>query len=649
MVICIYRFRYHLVFLLVSVLMMLPAAVLATDPISSTILVISSYNPETRHVSENISDFIKTYESLGGKSTIVVESLNCKNLSEASEWRSRLELILDKYKGKHTPCLIALFGQEAWASYLSIDTEYVKQIPIVSGMVSRNLVQIPSGPFDIVNWEPESKDALTDFADYNIVGGLLYEYRIDKNIELIESFFPQTKQVFFLTDNTYGGVAFQALIKEQMKSYSHLEMLFLDGRKLSLMEVSEAIVNMKKDASLLFCSWRIDSTEKYILNSNLITYGLNSNLPIFTASSLKTNSWIIGGYTPYYQDTGGQMAEVAFNFLSTSSSLRPGLELISSRYIFDMSRLADFDLADRVLPAGSQVINAPPSVYDQYKYTIIAILAFFVLVVVCFAIGLYYIVRINRLKRNLQRSSKELTEAKELAEESNKLKTAFLANLSHEIRTPLNAIVGFSQVLTSRDSSEAEKSQYCEIILKNSDLLLHLINDILDISRLESGRLKLFKERCDLNQLCQTALSTVEYTRRTKAEFFLEMPQEELHIQTDSQRFQQVLINLLTNAAKFTPHGTITLTVTKEHAENRILVRVKDTGCGVPPEKSELIFERFEKLNEYTQGTGLGLSICRVIVAQLGGQIWLDNAYKDGACFVFTHPLQPHVGVNEEQ
>lgn len=198
---------------------------------------------------------------------------------------------------------------------------------------------------------------------------------------------------------------------------------------------------------------------------------------------------------------------------------------------------------------------------------------------------------------------------------------------------------GISSVLVSDDSSPAEKAQYCDIIQKNSDLLLHLINDILDISRMESGKIKFVWEECDVVELCQTALSTAEYGRKTSALFLFETPVASLVIKTDAQRLKQVLINLLSNAAKFTPSGSIKLAIAIDKQHQQLELSVSDTGCGIPSDKSDRVFERFEKLNEYSQGTGLGLAISRLIVENLGGKIWVDKDYTEGARFVFTHPL----------
>lgn len=225
------------------------------------------------------------------------------------------------------------------------------------------------------------------------------------------------------------------------------------------------------------------------------------------------------------------------------------------------------------------------------------------------------------------------------AERSNQLKSAFLANMSHEIRTPLNAIVGFSDVLSAGGASEEEQRGYFEIIRTNSDLLLRLINDILDVSRLEADRVILSLESCNVVQICQQVVASVAQARRSTNQFLFECEREVVEMRTDVQRLQQVVINLLSNADKFTKEGTITLKLEPDTAGNVAVFSVTDTGCGIPLDKQKRVFERFEKLNEYVQGTGLGLSICKLTVEKWGGEIWIDPAYTDGARFMFTHPM----------
>jgi signal transduction histidine kinase len=627
-----------LLVLLLPVVALCP--VKAETTLEGPILIVTSYNPETRSISDNLSAFMDEYRQRGGKYTPIIESMNCKNLSEAYLWKSRMASILGKYKGKNRPSLVILLGQEAWSAYISQDTEIAKKTPSICGMVSVNGLVLPDDSIDTRVWEPESKNIYTDFGDYNIVAGYVYEYDVDKNIELMRRFYPDMRRVAFISDNTYGGLSMQALVKKEMEKYPDLETIWLDGRTETFMEVSERMRRLPQNTCVLLGTWRVDCTESYVIgNTTYMLRDANPTLPVFTIASVGLGHWALGGYTPEYHAVGKNIGAVTYDFLDKGD--REGVDLVTipGNYTFDIKRLHEFKLDSLNLPQGAVLVNKTPSLYEQYKYWVIGVVSAFMFLIACFLIAIYYIIRINHLKHHLEVSGEELLVAKEKAEESNRLKTAFLANMSHEIRTPLNAIVGFSSVLVSDDSSPAEKAQYCDIIQKNSDLLLHLINDILDISRMESGKIKFVWEECDVVELCQTALSTAEYGRKTSALFLFETPVASLVIKTDAQRLKQVLINLLSNAAKFTPSGSIKLAIAIDKQHQQLELSVSDTGCGIPSDKSDRVFERFEKLNEYSQGTGLGLAISRLIVENLGGKIWVDKDYTEGARFVFTHPL----------
>ena len=633
----IFRF-FMLLVLLLPVVALCPVKAETTP--EGPILIVTSYNPETRSISDNLSAFMDEYRQRGGKYTPIIESMNCKNLSEAYLWKSRMASILGKYKGKNRPSLVILLGQEAWSAYISQDTEIAKKTPSICGMVSVNGLVLPDDSIDTRVWEPESKNIYTDFGDYNIVAGYVYEYDVDKNIELMRRFYPDMRRVAFISDNTYGGLSMQALVKKEMEKYPDLETIWLDGRTETFMEVSERMRRLPQNTCVLLGTWRVDCTESYVIgNTTYMLRDANPTLPVFTIASVGLGHWALGGYTPEYHAVGKNIGAVTYDFLDKGD--REGVDLLTipGKYTFDIKRLHEFKLDSLNLPQGAVLVNKTPSFYEQYKYWVIGVVSAFMFLIACFLIAIYYIIRINHLKHHLEVSGEELLVAKEKAEESNRLKTAFLANMSHEIRTPLNAIVGFSSVLVSDDSSPAEKAQYCDIIQKNSDLLLHLINDILDISRMESGKIKFVWEECDVVELCQTALSTAEYGRKTSALFLFETPVTSLVIKTDAQRLKQVLINLLSNAAKFTPSGSIKLAIAIDKQHQQLELSVSDTGCGIPSDKSDRVFERFEKLNEYSQGTGLGLAISRLIVENLGGKIWVDKDYTEGARFVFTHPL----------
>lgn len=243
--------------------------------------------------------------------------------------------------------------------------------------------------------------------------------------------------------------------------------------------------------------------------------------------------------------------------------------------------------------------------------------------------------KIFRLKHSQMRQEA----MKEKAVQAIQRKNMFLSNMSHEVRTPLNAIVGFSAVLTDEDESFDDESrrEFSEIIKVNSFQLLKLINDILDFSDFENDNITFNIRTHDAVKLCNEVVETVMVSRKLEVEMRFDTDLSVLMLDTDDARLRQVLINLLVNAAKFTEQGSIVLELKMADADTA-LFSVTDTGCGIPPEKQHLIFERFEKLNDFVQGSGLGLSICQLIVKYMNGKLWVDSGYTRGARFCFTHP-----------
>lgn len=241
----------------------------------------------------------------------------------------------------------------------------------------------------------------------------------------------------------------------------------------------------------------------------------------------------------------------------------------------------------------------------------------------------------------LKRSQMRQEAMKEKAVQAIQRKNMFLSNMSHEVRTPLNAIVGFSAVLTDEDESFDDESrrEFSEIIKVNSFQLLKLINDILDFSDFENDNITFNIRTHDAVKLCNEVVETVMASRKLEVEMRFDTDLSVLMLDTDDARLRQVLINLLVNAAKFTEQGSIVLELKMADA-GTALFSVTDTGCGIPPEKQHLIFERFEKLNDFVQGSGLGLSICQLIVKYMNGKLWVDSGYTRGARFCFTHPLK---------
>ena len=624
-------------FLLVSILGLSSVfAVTGEHPV----LIIGSYNLDARQTSGNIYDFMEEFERLGGKAPIALENMNCKSFSESPQWKSKMTEILDKYEGKRAPVLLVLIGQEAWAAYLSQEDSIRGRFPVLTSLASRNAIILPDDSVNLKTWMPGAVDFFNDFTDSSVKAGFVYEYDVEANINLIKHLYPNTKNIAFVSDNSYGGVSLQAHVVAEMKKHPELNLILLDGRTNTIYTISDKLHELPPNTALLMGTWRVDMYDGYFMrNATYTMMEAAGDVPTFSISSVGIGYWAIGGVTPSYRPLGKDMAYQAVRLLQGADSDRIEVEVIPNKVMMDSKIVKEKRLDLSFIHQPIEMVNENPSFYEQYKYHIWTVATILVVLSAGLFVSLYFYYHTKKLKDELQESESALRDAKDRAEESSRLKSAFLANMSHEIRTPLNAIVGFSDVLASGGSSEDEQQGYVDIIKTNSDLLLRLINDILDVSRLEADRVTFTFEECDVVPLCQRVLASVSQARKSENEFIFECDRESMDMRTDTQRLQQVIINLLSNADKFTRNGKITLGLKMDEKQREVLFSVSDTGTGIPLEKQKLVFERFEKLNEYVQGTGLGLSICKLTVEKWGGEIWVDPGYTDGARFVFTHPL----------
>ena len=287
------------------------------------------------------------------------------------------------------------------------------------------------------------------------------------------------------------------------------------------------------------------------------------------------------------------------------------------------------------IKAKYQVDKAETASNNEYNKIITSILVGTMALVTLFVL---LAILLKRQREKVKLSTQKLATSRINAENAMRAKSVFLSNMSHEIRTPLNALSGFSSLLTEEGLDDETRRQCNEVIQQNSELLLKLINDVIDLSSLEFGKLQFCIAQHDAVSICRNVIDTVNKVKQTQAELTFTTELEEMPIETDDSRLQQVLINLLINATKFTPQGSIVLKLEKE-TDDTVLLTVTDTGCGIPKDKQANIFQRFEKLNENAQGSGLGLSICQLIIEHIGGQIWIDSEYAEGSRFCFTHPI----------
>lgn len=633
-----YKVMYRWLFFFTVICLLFTCRVHADE--NNPILIISSYNPDTRNTTQNISEFMEEYKKQGGNSPVVIENMNCKSLPEAPLWKERMRKLLNKYQGENSPNLIVILGQEGWASYLSQDDSIIRDIPILCGMVSRNAVLLPDSNINVAEWTPESVNVEDLKNKRRNLAGFVYNYDIKANIELVRKLYPSTKHFALITDNSYGGISLQALVKKEIGKIKGINFIPLDGRKNDIYNIIEEIKQLPPQSIILLGTWRVDVNDGYYVGNATYTMMLaNPKVPAFSLTSIGLGHWAIGGCIPQYRSIGKDLARQALHLLKEHPE-KLDTETIPNLYTFDAKKLKERHISTKELPPHSVFINTEVGLFVQYKFEILLLVAIVLLLFLIMV--LYFYLRTSKLKNKLlilidkqKEDEIELRKAKDKAEESDRLKSAFLANMSHEIRTPLNAIVGFSNLLTMAEDEE-ERNEYINIISSNNELLLQLINDILDVAKIEAGTLEFIDSEIDINAL----LSDIEQSSRLKApegvqiSFVEKMPY--CIIMSDKNRLAQVITNFINNAIKFTKEGSIRFGY--RHKDDKLLFYVRDTGCGIEPEKKDLVFNRFVKLNSFAQGTGLGLAICQMIVKKMGGEIGVESQLGKGSTFWFTLP-----------
>lgn len=632
------------------------------------ILIISSYNTDSKYVYDAISSFFDAYMQLHGHCSLVVEGLECTTLNESHLWVPQTKELLEKHPKAR---LVILMGPEAWVSYFSLTEQKYKELPVFCVMAQRYCAVLPTEDIPSVYRPGEDGDLKLDILElikgFNVQLCYYYEYGLAEDMQLIRSFFPETRNIAVISDNTYGGLSHRNLVKSYLhEHHPELDLVSIDGRLHNMEEALQATRDLPSHTVGMLCIWRFDKDRvTYMNNAEYAFKKANAELPVISLTGTGIGYWSIGGNVPKYRPLGNELGEKAYELMDSKKWKGPYISGYENECRLDMVVLKEWDLLKVKPPFNVVYVNGSLTWRDMvsiYKWYFILCFILLLTLTTGLIVSISYSIRIRRLKLNLEKSDeqlrhekeelekseKQLRVAKEEAEEASRMKSTFVSNMSHEIRTPLNAIVGFSDILVSETQDRPELKEYIDIIHHNSDILLKLVNDILDISRLEANKQEFIFEPCNIVPYCSSIISTLKNNTAPGVELYFKSPVNELVIPIDIVRLQQVIINLIGNATKFTKEGYIELSIHPDYDTQMLAVWVTDTGSGIPKEEQQHVFERFRKLNEHIQGTGLGLAICQITVRKLGGEIWVDSNYTGGTRFIFTLPMNHEKGRKEE-
>ena len=565
--------------------------------------------------------------------SVKAESLSVPALANKMEADAVVTHLREKYPV--APAAIVLIGDPGWIVCRELFDDVWKDVPVI---VTNARDRLPASLDVLLSHAPltETNSVLGEEwrRGYNLTL-LKQHYYVKETVELIYKLIPDMQRLAFISDDRYISEETRRDVKEAVEeNFPDLRLDLLSTTQLSTEMLLDTLHSYKPNTGIIYYSWfesHNENDNNYLFDhiQEIITNFTPSPLFLLSPENLSNNTFA-GGYYVSTESFCDSLLEILNRILNgeQARNIPGGVGGEGNAYLC-YPVLKSYNIPSSRYPDDAVYIDKPQTFFQQHYVKIIASSVFLLLLI---AAIVYYI-------RILRKAYSRLSEAVEKAEQANQLKSAFLANMSHEIRTPLNAIVGFSNMLPHTEDP-VEMREYADIIETNTDLLLQLINDILDLSKIEAGTFDFYPSSIDVNQ----TMEEIEQSMRLRLKnsdvtlaFTERLPGCLFYI--DKNRLIQLLANFVNNAIKFTQTGTICMGYRMTDTDT-IYFYVSDTGCGMSNEQCEHVFERFVKYNPFIQGTGLGLSICRTIVERLGGKIGVDSEEGKGSTFWFTLPYR---------
>lgn len=565
--------------------------------------------------------------------SVKAESLSVPALANKMEADAVVTHLREKYPV--APAAIVLIGDPGWIVCRELFDDVWKDVPVI---VTNARDRLPASLDVLLSHAPLTETNSVPGEEwrrgYNLTL-LKQHYYVKETVELIYKLIPDMQRLAFISDDRYISEETRRDVKEAVEeNFPDLRLDLLSTTQLSTEMLLDTLHSYKPNTGIIYYSWfesHNENDNNYLFDhiQEIITNFTPSPLFLLSPENLSNNTFA-GGYYVSTESFCDSLLEILNRILNgeQARNIPGGVGGEGNSYLC-YPVLKSYNIPSSRYPDDAVYIDKPQTFFQQHYVKIIASSVFLLLLI---AAIVYYI-------RILRKAYSRLSEAVEKAEQANQLKSAFLANMSHEIRTPLNAIVGFSNMLPHTEDP-VEMREYADIIETNTDLLLQLINDILDLSKIEAGTFDFYPSSIDVNQ----TMEEIEQSMRLRLKnsdvtlaFTERLPGCLFYI--DKNRLIQLLANFVNNAIKFTQTGTICMGYRMTDTDT-IYFYVSDTGCGMSNEQCEHVFERFVKYNPFIQGTGLGLSICRTIVERLGGKIGVDSEEGKGSTFWFTLPYR---------